>query len=320
MDENTTRLVSSLDINEINTLLSLYYSREGFIKNFDGFDEEVLHNLVEKNLINASLGTGEDTVSLTEYGLSACGSVMVDIINVNKDLFRSKVQELPQRAVSSLINRVMWRDVISKETGVIDPITKPYALDESLWYERVLLKDERLEKMLEKIYDILEGVGFINTLEGQRWCSPEVENFLKGEYKEIMDLTWAEEDSLKYYYFFYVYAQDQKNLINFSGDGEEYRSMFFGDDSGPSDFWFSSNRSDPRSLLSSLGISESRIMGFLGEMQGEEIVNERYYPLSSFSFFSDEDKIFVISDIKSFMSYITSKFLTPVVDSLLKIS
>jgi len=317
MDENTTRLVSSLDVNEINTLLRLYYSKEGLINNFQGFDEEVLHNLVEKNLINASIGTGEDAVSLTEYGLSVCGSAMVDIINVNKDLFKNKVQELPQRAVSSLINRVMWRDVISKETGTIDPITKPYALDENLWYERVLLKDERLKKMLDEFYAILEGVGFMNTLDGQRWCSPEVENFLKGEYKEIMDISWAEEDSLKYYYFFYAYAQDQKNLINFSGEGEEYRSMFFGDDSGPSDFWFSSNRSDPRALLSNLGISESRIMGFLGEMQGKEIVNERYYPLSSFSFFSDDDKIFVVRDIKSFMSYITSKFLTPVVDSLL---
>jgi len=317
MDENTTRLVSSLDVNEINTLLRLYYSKEGLINNFQGFDEEVLHNLVEKNLINASIGTGEDAVSLTEYGLSVCGSAMVDIINVNKDLFKNKVQEFPQRAVSSLINRVMWRDVISKETGTIDPITKPYALDENLWYKRVLLKDERLKKMLDEFYAILEGVGFMNTLDGQRWCSPEVENFLKGEYKEIMDISWAEEDSLKYYYFFYAYAQDQKNLINFSGEGEEYRSMFFGDDSGPSDFWFSSNRSDPRALLSNLGISESRIMGFLGEMQGKEIVNERYYPLSSFSFFSDDDKIFVVRDIKSFMSYITSKFLTPVVDSLL---
>ncbi|MCK4995315.1 MAG: hypothetical protein KAR55_00360, partial [Thermoplasmatales archaeon] len=246
-----------------------------------------------------------------------CGSVMVDIINVNKELFISKVQELPQRAISCLVNRVVWKDIVSKETGIIDPITKPYALDESLWYEKVLLKDKRMENLLGKFYNILEGIGFISNIDGERWSSPEIENFLKEEYKEIMNLTWAEEDSLKYYFFFYVYAQDQKNLINFSGEGEEYRSMFFGDDSGPSDFWFSSNRSDPRSLLSNLGISENRVMGFLGEMQGKEIVNERYYPLSSFSFFSDDDKIFVISDIKSFVSYITNKFLTSVVDSLL---
>lgn len=317
MDEDTTKLISSLDVNEINTLLRLYYSREGLIKNFEGFNEEVLHNLVEKNLINASVGTGEDTISLTDYGLSICGSVMVDIINVNKDLFRSKAQELPQRAVSSLINRVMWRDVISKETGAIDPITKPYALDQSLWYERVLLKDKRIEKMLEEFYNILENVGFINIHDGQRWCSPEVESFLKEEYKNIMSLTWTEEDSLKYYFCFYVYAKDQKNLINFSGEGEEYRSMFFGEDSGPSDFWFSSNSTDPRSLLSNLGISESRAIGFLGEMQAKDIVNERYYPLSSPSFFSDGEKIFVIKDIKNFMNYITKKFLTPVVDSLL---
>ena len=137
------------------------------------------------------------------------------------------------------------------------------------------------------------------------------------EYKDIMGLSWAEEDSLKYHFFFYVYAQDQRNLINFSGEGEEYRSMFFGEDSTPPDYWFSSNRSDPRMLLSSLGVSESRILGFLEEMETKEIVSERYYPLSSFSFFSEDDKIFVITDIKDYMRYITDKFLTPVVNSLL---
>jgi hypothetical protein len=106
-------------------------------------------------------------------------------------------------------------------------------------------------------------------------------------------------------------------LINFSGDGEEYRSMFFEEGGALPDYWFSSNRSEPRMLLTSLGVSESRIMGFLGEMQSKEIVSERYYPLSSFSFFSDNDKIFVISDIKSYMRFLNDKFLTPIVDSLL---
>lgn len=196
-------------------------------------------------------------------------------------------------------------------------MTKPYALDESMWYERVLLKDERIGATLERFYNVLEDLDFIKNIDGERWCSPEVEIFLKEEYRYIMDLTWAEEDSLKYYFFFCVYAQDQKNLINFSGDGEEYRSMFFEEDSSPPDYWFSSNQSNPRTFLSSLGLSEKRIMDFLGEMQEQGILNERQYPLSSFSFFSENDKIFVISDIKSYMDYITDKFLIHVVDSLL---
>jgi hypothetical protein len=211
----------------------------------------------------------------------------------------------------------MWKDVVTKEGGFVDTVTKPYALDESLWYERVLLKDKRMSDTLEMFYNVLEELGFIKTVEGEQWCSPEVENFLKDEYKDIMGLTWDEEDSLKYYFFFYVYAQDQKNLINFSGDGEEYRSMFFGVDSTPPDYWFSSNRLDPRTLLSSLGVSESHIMSFLEEMETYEIVSERYYPLSSFSFFSEEGKIFVISNIKSYLGYITERFLAPVVNSLL---
>ena len=121
---------------------------------------------------------------------------------------------------------------------------------------------------------------------------------------------------MKYYYFFYVYAQDQRNIIDFTGEGEEYKSMFFGEDATPLDYWYSSNRDDPRSFLNSLGLSEVRIMGVLREMKIEKIVSERHFPLSSFSFFSDEDKIFIISDINRFMSYIKNKFLTPVVDSL----
>ena len=320
MDNDITRLVHSLNSREINVLLEMYYNRNGVVKGFKGsdFKGEILQSLIDKNLINASLETDENVVSLTEGGLSVCGSVMFSRINENKVLFKQKIQVLPERAVASLVNRVMWKDIVGKESGFVDPVTKPYALDESLWYERVLLKDKRIGDILEQFYNVLEELGFIKNIDGQRWCSPEVENFLKDEYKDIMGLSWDEEDSLKYYFFFYVYAQDQRNLINFLGDGEEYRSMFFGEDSTPPDYWFSSNRSDPRVLLSSLGVSENRIMGFLEEMKTEEIVSERYYPLSSFSFFSEDDKIFVIRDIKSYVDYITNKFLTPVVDSLLR--
>ena len=273
METDITRLVLGLGSGEINVLLELYYNRDGVIKNFKRSDlkKETLQSLIDKNLINTSLESDENVVSLTEEGLSVCGSVMFNRINENKELFKQKIQFLPERAVASLVNRVMWKDVVTKEGGFVDPVTKPYALDESVWYERVLLKDKRIRDTLEKFYNVLEELGFIKTVEGEQWCSPELENFLREEYKNIMGLTWDEEDSLKYYFFFYVYAHDQKNLINFSGDREEYRSMFFGEDSTPPDYWFSSNRSYPRTLLSSLGVSESRIMSFLAEMETRKL-------------------------------------------------
>jgi len=52
-------------------------------------------------------------------------------------------------------------------------------------------------------------------------------------------------------------------------------------------------------------------------MQEKGFISERYYPFSSFSFFSDEDTIYVIQDIKKYMQFCYSKFLAPVVDSLL---
>ncbi len=319
MEVDLTQLVQNLNTNEINVLLKLYYNKDGIAKGFNesDFEAEILHSLIDKSLILTNLVAGESIVSLTDEGLNVCGSVMFNRVNDKNLDFKTEIQSLPERTIACLVNRVMWRDVISKENGFIDDVTQPYTLDESMWYERVILKDGRIANTLEKFYNILEELDFVQNNDGQRWCSPEVEDFLREEYKDIMDLTWTEEDSLKYYYFFYVYAQDQKNLIDFTGDGEEFRSMFFGEDSMPHDYWFSSNRSDPRMLLSSLGISEKRLIGFLEDMQKKDIVNERYYPLSSLSFFSDNDIIYVIKDIKSYMDFITSKFLTSVVDSLL---
>jgi len=317
MKMDVSKLVHDLDSKEISVLLKLYYYQDGVAKGFDELEEDILNSLTDKNLITANIESDENIVGLTDYGLSVCGSVMFNRINKNSKLFKQKIQVLPERAVACFINRIMLKDTLGKENSFTDSITEPFELNESFWYESVLLNDERIGNTLEKFYEILEGLGFIESINGQRWCSPEVENFLKKEYKEIMDLTWAEEDSLKYYFFFYVYAQDQKNLVNFSGDKEEYRSMFYGEKSNPSDFWFLSNRSDPKILLDSLGVSENRIIGFLEEMQGKEIVNERYYPMSSFSFFNDDEKIYVIKDIKSYMEFIKIQFLLPVVNSLI---
>ena len=313
-------LTQNLEASEIATLLQLYYNKDRVVKENDepNFNEEILHSLLDKNLVLTSLISGESIISLTDEGLGICGSIMLDRIQ-NKDIeFKTEIQLIPQRIVSCLIKRVMWNDTITKENGQIDEITKPYALDESIWYERVMLNDERMRLSLNKLYSILEEFDFIKTTNGEQWCSPEVENYLKDQYKNVMDLTWTEEDSLKYYYFFYIYAQDQKNLIDFTGDGEQLRSIFFNENSNTSDYWLAINKSDPQTFILSLALSEKRAIGFLEEMRVKDIVSERYYPMSSFSSFGEEDKIFVIKDIKGYMDFIAKKFLTSVVDSLLK--
>ena len=188
-----------------------------------------------------------------------------------------------------------------------------------MWYERVLLKDKRIADTLEKFYKILEDFDFIQNTNGQRWCSPEVENFLRDKYRNIMDLTWTEEESLKYYYFFFTYAQDQKNLLDFTGEREELRSMFFGEKSRISNYWFSSNQSNPQTVISALGISENRVIDFINEMKVQGFVKERSYPISTSSLDNNNERIFVINDIKGFMGFINNKFLAPVVNSLLSI-
>jgi hypothetical protein len=317
MKLDVSKIVHSLNSKEINVLIKLYYYQDGVVKGFNEQEEEVLNSLTDKNLITANIESDENIVGLTEYGLSVCGSVMFDRINNNSKLFKQKIQTLPDRAVACFVNRIMLKDATEKENGFSDPITEPYALNENLWYEGVLLNDQRIGNTLEKFYEILEGLGFIENINGQRLCSPEVENFLKKEYKGIMDLTWAEEDSLKYYYFFFVYAKVQKNLLNFSGDKEKYRSMFYTENSNSPGFWSLPIDSDLRTLHDSLGISKNRIIGFLEEMQVKYIVGERYYPMSSFIYINDDEKIFVIKDIKSYMDFIKIQFLTPIVDSLL---
>ena len=312
MEENVSKLIQNLGENEIETLLDIYYTREGFEKT--GSD---ILTLISKNLVSTKVEQGKNLVSLTDEGLSVCGSVMFQRINEHKEIFREKISDLPTRGVSCIINRLMFRNPMVKESGLIDPFHDTYDLDETLWFERVLLKDRRINVLLDTIYGILQDVNLIKNINGERWCTPEVESFLKSEFANTMDLSWMQEDSLKYYYFFYVYAQDQKNIINFKGSGEEYKSMFLGENAAPVDYWFSSNRNDPKNFIGNLGLSEPRVIDFLNEMQEKGFVAERYYPFSSFSFFSDEDTIFVIQDIKKYMDFCQVKFLEPVVDSLL---
>jgi len=297
---------------EIETLLDIYYTHEEIEKT----DSDIL-SLIDKNLVSTKVLQGKNLLSLTNEGLSVCGSVMFQRINENKEIFKEKINDLPPQGVSCIINRIMFKNPIVKESGLIDPFHETYGLDESLWFERVLLKDTRITVLLDTLYGILQDVGLVKNINGENWCTPEVESFLKKDFGNTMDLSWMQEDSLKYYYFFYVYAQDQKNIINFKGSGEEYRSMFLGENAAPVDYWFSSNRSDPKNFIANLGLAEPRVIEFLDEMQEKGFISERYYPFSSFSFFSDEDTIYVIQDIKKYMQFCYSKFLAPVVDSLL---
>jgi len=317
MEENLTHQIQDLDSEEISILLKLYYNKDGFSDDIDisDFGEETLHNLLNKNLIQTNPDSDVNSIALSDEGLNVVGSVMFNKIAEKKSGFKSTIQNIPQKAISCLVNRIMWKDTVTKETGVIDEFIEPYSFDQSMWFERVLLQDKRIANILEQFYTVLEDFDLIQSSDGQRFCSPEVESFIKEEYKNVMDLSWTEEDSLKYYFFFYVYATDQKNLINFTG-AEDYRSQFFNDDTPP-DYWFSEAQSNPRRLMSNLDIGEKHVIDFLKEMTNRGIVTERFYPMNRESFFSDEDTIFVIQDIKGFMDFINGKFLNPVVNSLI---
>jgi hypothetical protein len=316
MKTDVTKIISNLDYKEINLLLKLYYFQKGVIKNSNDFDKIIVKKLTDKNLIAVSIKSNENIISLTDYGLSVCGTVMFDRVSNNSKQFHKEIERLPERAVACFIKRILWKDSGLNEEGIISLIKEGFNIADNIWYERVLLKDARICNSLEEFYNILEKLSLIENNDGQRWCLPEVENYLKDEYGKLMDLTWIEEDSLKYYFFFLVYAQEQKNLINFSGLDEEYRSILY-DDFDLSNYMSVPNITDSKMLLSTLGISKKRIISFLEDMQLREIVGERYYPLINSSFFANEDNIFVINDIKGYIEYIKNQFLTPVVDSLL---
>ena len=185
MEVNLTPLIQALKSDELSVLIKLYYNRDNVINGFNEseFQAEAIHSLLEKNLILTSLIEGESIVSLTDEGLDICGSVMFSRINEKSPDFKAEIQVLPQRVVSYLVNRVLWKDNASTESGFVDKLVNIYSVDESLWYERVLLKDKRISDILEEFYGILEDFDFIKNDNGQRWCSPEVESFLRKEFK-----------------------------------------------------------------------------------------------------------------------------------------
>ena len=312
MEINNLKIINTLDSSEIDVLLNLYYTKDSLIDSKDSFSK----NLLEKNLISTEIEKNKTKMQLTDTGLNLCGAILKKNISEKEERYNQEMDNFLNRSLSFLVNRIIYHNSKQKEFSQIKGVNE-YSLSEDHWYERVLLKKEKIVGLMNDFYEKLEKLGFVKKINDKIYSSSELEDFLKEKYKNIMDLTWAEEDSLKYFYFFYIYAQDQKNLINFTGVGEEYRSMFFGKNTSPPDYWFSSNRSDPRELISNLALSQKRVIGFLEDMKIKNIVNERYYPLSSFSFFSEEDRIYVIQDIKSYMNFISEKFLDPVVKSLL---
>jgi len=172
LETKLTNLIQNLDSSEINILMKLYYNRETSAKDFieSNFEDEVLQNLIDKNLILADSVRGESMISLTDEGLNVCGSVMFNKVESRYKDYKTEIKTITERTVACLVNRVMWRNVISKENGFIDDITKPYTYDESMWYERVLLKDKRMADTLEKFYNILEKFDLIQNTNGQRWC------------------------------------------------------------------------------------------------------------------------------------------------------
>ena len=86
MENNVSRLVQSLDKGEIETLLRIYYNREGLES-----DDESILGLVNKNLVSTQMEHDRSLVNLTEEGFSVCGSVMFQKINESQEIFKEKI-------------------------------------------------------------------------------------------------------------------------------------------------------------------------------------------------------------------------------------
>jgi hypothetical protein len=302
MDEEPEGSAHSLDAGELDTLLKLYSSGTAVIKGLSGsgFDDKVLHDLIGKNLISISLDSGMGVVSLTDMGASICGSVMMDRVQGKADDFRDRVSMLPGRGVGCLVNRVMWDD------------------SKGPWFERVLLMDPRMQRLMKEFLGVVDSLGLSWDMGKDRWFSPEVKQFLHDEFRSIPGLSPVEEECLKKFFFFHVYAQDQRNLIVFDRDGQEFRSMLFEDnDSFTSGRWNLMNRLDPKTLLSELGLDQEQVLGLLFDMQNMGFVTEHRNRFTN-PFFGDEGQIFVVKDSIGYMGFIYERFLSPVVDSILR--
>jgi len=293
---------SALDASELDTLLKLYSSGTSVIRGLSdsGLEDRVLHDLIGKNLISISLDSGRGVISLTDIGASICGSVMMNRVQGKADDFRDRVSMLPGRGVGCLVNRVMW------DNG------------DGPWFERVLLMDPRMQRLMKEFLGVVDNLDLSWGTGKDRVFSPEVKQFLRDEFRSVPGLSPVEEECLKNFFFFHVYAQDQRNLIIFDKDGQESRSMLFeGNDSFSSGRWNLMNRLEPKTLLSELGLDQEQVLGLLFDMQNMGFVTEHSNRFTN-PFFGDEGKIFVIKDSIGYMGFIYERFLSPVVDSILR--
>ena len=303
-------ILQRLEEDDVNVLLQLYYQQERIVDDIE--ETESLRRLLDRQLVSTLVPDGVNVI-LTEQGLAICDSIFQSRMERQIETFRERISVLPSRAVACIVNRLLWRKKMFPEFEQYYESAQVEA-----WFEGVLLSVPEIQQVIGGLYMVLDSLGLAAKVENE-WCCPSgVEVFLRDEYQDVMDLSWAEEDSLKYYYFFYGYARDQRHLIDFSQCNDRYRSMFFGNSSFPSEWWFSSNRLNPHSLLVQLDLSKNRVVSFLRRMQRLGVIEERYYPLSTFSVFTDGDTMFVIKDIGDYMRFITETFLKPVAEALLQ--
>lgn len=303
-------LLRELDDDDVHVLLRLYYQQEEAQGEIE--DQDSLQRLLDHQLISSMVPDGA-VVSLTQQGLAICDSLLHTRIEQVKPEFHQLMSALPQRAVACVVNRLLWR---TKNKHGFEQLYE--STPEIAWFEGVLMTVPEIQQIIGGMYMVLESVGLASKVNGQWYCPAEVEDFLRHEYGSVMDLSWAEEDSLKYYYFLAGYAHDQRHLIDFSSCESRYRSLLFQSETMTAEQWFSSFRLDPQSLIEQLDISKHRLESFLRRMQRQNIVDERYYPLTSFACFTEGDTMFVIKDIERYMEFITKEFLDPVTSSLME--
>jgi len=313
--QNHDAFLHEMQADEADILLRLYY-RQGALGEISAGDDSVIKKLVEKQLISTMVERGQTIVSLTTTGLDACSSMMLHQVQDTTDAFRQHIQVLPQRVVTCLVNRVIWHP--SVEMPLCSSSVNYRPVNENvLWYERVLLFSDQIKQALGGLYVILDSLKLASKADGQWWCPPEVETFLKNEYKDQLGLSWGEEDMLKYYYFFSSYAFQQKNMLDMSGLAPRYKALLSGEPLSAVS-WSGATAMGLQSLTQQLELNQNRVHSMFNRMCNQGFVQERYYPLSAFSMNDDEDTVFFIKDIKGYMKFIDNQFLEPVVTALLE--
>jgi hypothetical protein len=307
-------VLDELQADEVAVLLRLYY-QQGEIEGVFSPGDKNISSLADKHLISTLIDHDTSLVSLTAAGLDICSSMMKEQVQDKAEMFREQVQVLPARAVTCLVNRVIWHPCVDIPMCSSSPGFRPVN-EHAIWYERVLLTSDEIKQALGGLYVLLESLEFASKVDGQWWCPPEVETFLQQEYKEQLGLSWGEEDMLKYYYFFSAYAFHQKNMLNMSTLAPRYKALLSGEPLSAMS-WSGITSLGPQSLVEQLELNHKRVNSLLKRLDRLGLVQERYYPMSAFSLNDEEDNVFFIKDIHGYMKFIDAQFLQPVVSALL---